>query len=121
LGLSSPAVLLGNSLGGINAVQFAACHPELVDALIIEDIALECGTDIGFVRAWSGIFPTREALAERVGPRFQPYLEDSFRAVHGGWTLAFNPEDMIRSENAMHGNYWNDWLKTICPALVIRG
>lgn len=121
LSVSSPAVLLGNSLGGINAVQFAARHPEKVAALIIEDIALECGTDIGFVRAWSGIFPTREALAERVGPRFRSSVEDSFRAVPGGWTLAFDPEDIIRSENAMRGNYWDDWLKTTCPALVIRG
>jgi len=121
LGVSSPAVLLGNSLGGINAVQFAARHPEHVAAIVIEDIGLECGTDIGFVRAWSGIFPTREALAQRVGPRFQPYLEHSFRAVPGGWTLAFDPEDMIRSENAMQGNYWNDWLRVKCPALVVRG
>ena len=34
-------VLLGNSLGGVNAYQFAARHPERVKALIIEDI----GTD----------------------------------------------------------------------------
>ncbi|SPE18117.1 Hydrolase [Candidatus Sulfotelmatomonas gaucii] len=121
LGVSSPVVLLGNSLGGINAVQFASRHPERVAAIIIEDIGLECSTDLGFVRAWAGIFPTREALAERVGPRFKPYLESSFRAVLGGWSLAFDPEDMIRSENAMHGNYWNDWLATKCPALVIRG
>ena len=121
LGVSSPVVLLGNSLGGINAVQFAARHPERVAAIIIEDIGLEVGADISFVRAWAGIFPTREALDERVGPRFHSYLENSFRAVPGGWKLAFDPEDMIRSQNAMHGNYWNDWLTTKCPALVIRG
>ena len=81
----------------------------------------DLGADISFVRAWAGIFPTREALEERVGPPFQSYLENSFRAVPGGWKLAFDPEDMIRCQNAMHGNYWNDWLTTKCPALVIRG
>lgn len=121
LGVSTPAVLLGNSLGGINAVQFAARHPERVAGVIIEDIGFDCGTDISFVREWSGIFSTREALAQRVGPRFKPYLENSFRAVPEGWTLAFDPEDMIRSENAMQGDYWNDWLATKCPALVVRG
>src|SRR5271167_1817450 len=34
------AVLLGNSLGGINAYQFAARHPEKVRGLIIEDIGV---------------------------------------------------------------------------------
>jgi esterase len=31
------AVMLGNSLGGVNAYQFAALHPERVGALVIED------------------------------------------------------------------------------------
>lgn len=121
LNVSGSAVLLGNSLGGINTIQFAARHPERVSAVIIEDIGLECNADVGFVRAWSGIFPSREDLAQRIGPRFQPYLENSFRVVPGGWSLAFDPEDMVRSENAMHGNYWKDWLTSTCPALVIRG
>jgi len=121
LQLSAPAVLVGNSLGGINALQFASKHPNLVQALILEDIAVEPGADIGFVRAWSGDFPTRDALAERVGPRFLPYLEDSFREGREGWRLAFDPEDMVRSEESLKGQYWQEWLSTSCPALVIRG
>ena len=35
---SDPAVVLGHSLGGITAYQLAAHHPELVRALIIEDV-----------------------------------------------------------------------------------
>lgn len=121
LGVTSPVVLLGNSLGGINAVQFAARNPERVRALIIEDIAVEVSTDIGFVRAWAGTFPTREALAERVGPRFLPYLDHSFRSTPEGWRLAFDPEDMVQSQEAMKGKYWDEWLATQCPALVVRG
>src|SRR5215469_8276866 len=37
LEVSEPVVLLGNSLGGINALQFAAKHPALVRALVLED------------------------------------------------------------------------------------
>ena len=121
LQVSAPVVILGNSLGGINALQFAAKHPNLVQAFILEDIAVEGDADIGFVRAWSGTFPTRDALAQRVGPRFLPYLEDSFRESHGGWRLAFDPEDMVRSEEWLKGEYWDEWLSTTCPALVIRG
>jgi len=121
LQVSAPVVLLGNSLGGINALQFTAKHPALVRALILEDISVEPGADVGFVRAWAGDFPTRDALAERIGPRFLPYLEDSFRETCDGWRLAFDPEDMVRSEGSLKGQYWQEWLSTTCPALVIRG
>ena len=121
LQVSKPVVLLGNSLGGINALQFAAKHPELVGALVLEDIAVEINTDIGFVRSWSGVFPTRDALAEAVGPRMQSYLEDSFRYDLDGWHLAFDPEDMVRSQEALKGQYWREWLSGTFPVLVIRG
>lgn len=121
LKVSEPVVLLGNSLGGINALQFAARHPDLVRALILEDIAVEVNTDIGFVRAWSGSFPTRDELAARVGPRMLPYLEDSFRLSPDGWRLAFDPEDMVRSQESLKGQYWQEWLSTTFPILIIRG
>ncbi len=121
LRVSAPVVLLGNSLGGINALQFAAKHPDLVQALILEDIAVEVDTDIGFVRAWSGDFQTRDALAERIGSRLLPYLEDSFRESPDGWRLAFDPEDMVRSQESLKGRYWDEWLYTTRPALIIRG
>ena len=78
-------MLLGNSLGGVNAYQFAARHPERVRALVIEDIGTEIGDDTDFALAWVGIFKTREELAERIGPRISPYLEDSFRQTQDGW------------------------------------
>lgn len=121
LEISGPVVLLGNSLGGINALQFAARHPDLVRALVLEDIAVEVSSDIEFVRAWSGCFPTRDALAARVGPRLLSYLEDSFRKTSDGWRLAFDPEDIVRSQDWLKGQYWEEWLSTTCPALVIRG
>lgn len=121
LEISGPVVLLGNSLGGINALQFAARHPDLVRALVLEDIAVEVNADIEFIRAWSGSFPTRDALAARIGPRLLPYLEDSFRETSGRWRLAFDPEDMVRSQDWLKGQYWEEWLSTTCPALVIRG
>lgn len=115
------AVLLGNSLGGINAYQFAARHPEKVRGLIIEDIGVVLSDEPTFVLAWEGEFPTREALAERIGPRFAPYLEDSFRKTPTGWKLAFEPKEIVASGKCTSGDYWNDWLATDCPALLLRG
>ena len=62
------AIVLGNSLGGLNAYQFAARHPEKVPDLVIEDIGAEVYDDLSFVLAWEGRFATRELLAERRRP-----------------------------------------------------
>lgn len=78
------AVLLGNSLGGVNAYQFAAHHPDQVSAMIIEDIGAVVADDTSFALAWSGTFARREDLIERIGPRFMPYLEDAFRETPSG-------------------------------------
>jgi pimeloyl-ACP methyl ester carboxylesterase len=115
------AVLLGNSLGGVNAYQFAAKCPERVRALIIEDIGAVINDDTSFALAWAGIFPTRAALEERVGARFMPYVVDAVREVPGGWRLAFEPAEMVTSQLSLNGDHWDDWLASKCPALLIRG
>lgn len=120
LGLDT-AVLLGNSLGGVNAYQFAARYPGQVRALVIEDIGAVVGDDTTFALPWGGIYPTREALAERVGPRFLRYLEDAIRPTPAGWRLAFDPQDTVASQRELNGDHWADWLATTCPALLIRG
>ena len=115
------AVLLGNSLGGVNAYQFAARRPHWVRGLIIEDIGAVIGDDTSFALAWSGVFETRQDLEKRIGPRFVPYLADSIRSVGGGWRLAFDPQDMVKSQTCLNGDHWADWRASSCPALLIRG
>ena len=115
------AILLGNSLGGVNAFQFASRHPDRVRALIIEDIGVIVKDDISFVLKWGGSFESRQQLEEVVGPRFLPYLKDSFRQDTKGWRLAFDPKDMVESQRYLIGDYWDDWLASSCPALLIRG
>jgi esterase len=117
----SSSVLLGNSLGGVNAYQFAARHPDYVRALIVEDIGAVINDDTSFALPWSGVFKTRQDLEERIGPRFFPYLKDSVRSVAGEWRLAFEPRDMVQSQTYVNGDHWADWLASTCPALLIRG
>ncbi len=115
------AIMLGNSLGGVNAYQFAARYPERVTALVIEDIGAVVEADASFTLPWSGVFPSREALAERVGQRMLPYLLDSFRETSVGWRLAFDPQEMVASQLQLNGDHWSDWLASSCAALLIRG
>ena len=102
------ALLLGNSLGGVNAYQFAARYPERVRALILEDIGAGIAVDTSFALAWSGIFKTRGDLEERIGPRFLPYLQDAIRSVPAGWHLAFDPCELAASQESLNGNHWKD-------------
>jgi esterase len=120
LGLQE-VVLLGNSLGGVNAYQFAARHGERVKALIIEEIGPVVKDDISFVLGWQGFFATREELERKIGARFLPYFRDELRQSEAGWHLAFDPQDMVRSQQNLVGDHWADWLGSDCPALVLRG
>jgi esterase len=120
LGLEG-VVMLGNSLGGVNAYQFAARYPERVKALIIEDIGAVIADDTSFALAWSGTFKSHNDLEECVGPRFLPYVKDSIRSVSGGWRLAFDPRELVKSQESLNGDHWQDWLATTCPALLLRG
>ncbi|GII33827.1 alpha/beta fold hydrolase [Planotetraspora mira] len=119
LGLSD-VVVLGHSLGGVNAYQLAARHPDLVSALIIEDIGTEIDDDLSFCLTWPHRAPTRTALVEQLGDSVR-YLTDAIREYPDGWGLAFRPQDMVTSVGQVNGNHWDDWLATDCPALLIHG
>ncbi|MFK4185678.1 alpha/beta fold hydrolase [Streptomyces sparsogenes] len=119
------AVVLGHSLGAINAYQFAARHPERVSALINTEGAAALGLDgsnpFDFLRDLPYEAPTRDALIEGMGPA-APYFSDRLRQnPDGSWRLPFHPQDMYQSEEQVHGDHWNDWTATTCPALLLRG
>jgi pimeloyl-ACP methyl ester carboxylesterase len=121
LGLAC-AILVGNSLGGVNAYQFAARHPEQVEALAILDIGAEVpARDVSFVLEWAGTFARKEDLVARIAPHLLSTVEPSFRQTSEGWTLAFEPRDMVASQHHTDGDHWDDWLASTCPAVVIRG
>lgn len=121
LDCDAPVVLLGHSLGGVNAYQFAARHPEQVRALIIEDIGAAVNDSLSFCLAWSGFFKTQEDLVARIGPNMARYLAPSFRQTAQGWKLAFEPAEMVQSQTCLNGDHWTDWLATSCPALLLHG
>ncbi|MFF2195823.1 alpha/beta fold hydrolase [Streptomyces sp. NPDC058157] len=120
LGGPGPAVVLGHSLGGVNAYHLAFRHPGLVRALVVEDIGAEVDGDLSFCLTWPHRAPTRSALLDALGGS-APHLTDAVREYGDGWGLAFRPQDMTASQHALNGDHWRAWLGSGCPALLIRG
>ncbi|MEU6371782.1 alpha/beta fold hydrolase [Streptomyces sp. NPDC046909] len=118
-------VLLGHSLGAINAYQFAARHPERIEALVNAEGCASLGLDgsnpFGFLLNLPYDAPSREELAADLGPA-GPYFSDRLREnPDGSWRLPFHPQEMYDSEERVHGDHWADWTATTCPALLVHG
>ncbi|MFD3943533.1 alpha/beta fold hydrolase [Streptomyces sp. NPDC058579] len=119
LGLADVA-LLGHSLGGANAYQFAARHPDRVTALVVEDVGAVCDIDLTFTKKLPAHAATRAGLVEALGAA-APYLERTFRERPDGWGFSFDTADTLRSQQALSADHWHDWLSVRCPTLLIRG
>ncbi|MFF4838365.1 alpha/beta fold hydrolase [Streptomyces sp. NPDC001315] len=119
LGIGSVAVL-GHSLGGVNASQYAAQQPEGVSALIVEDIGAVVDSDWSFTTRLPRRPPSRQALVAAVGST-APYLDCSLRRSEHGWGFSFDIEHTVASQQALNGDHWQDWTSVTCPTLLIRG
>ncbi|MEU4729251.1 alpha/beta hydrolase [Streptomyces sp. NPDC023588] len=119
LGLG-PAVVLGHSLGGVNAYQLAARRPDLVRAVVVEDIGAVVEDDLSFARQWPRRAATRAGFLAGVGSA-APHLAGSLREHADGWGTAFEVEDMVESQRGLNGDHWGDWLEVRRPTLLVRG
>jgi pimeloyl-ACP methyl ester carboxylesterase len=120
---AGPVVALGHSLGGLNAYQLAARHPNLVRALVIEEIgAVVSGpSHLDFLLTSRYEAATHDELVAALGPA-GPMLAGRLRQLPDGtWRLPFHPQDMIESERSNWGDHWADWLATDIPALLLVG
>ncbi|MEV4871364.1 alpha/beta fold hydrolase [Streptomyces syringium] len=115
-----PVPVLGHSLGGVNAYQFAARHADKVSALIVEDIGAVVDCDWSFTTRLPGVAPSREALAAALGEA-APCLECSFRRADQGWGFSFGIADAVASQKALNGDHWDDWMSVTCPTLLVHG
>jgi pimeloyl-ACP methyl ester carboxylesterase len=114
----APAVVLGHSLGGINAYQHAAGHPEQVRAVIVVDAPAEIAAREDVLYDLPRRFDSFRALREAVP---DPYLWESAFEDDDGWGLRFDAEQINRSRRLQTGDHWADWLAGEHPVLLLRG
>jgi esterase len=67
------------------------------------------------------VYPTSEALEQKIGERLAWSVKPSFRETARGWTLAFDPDELVSMKEVLNGDFWKEWLGTTCPAMVVRG
>ncbi|CAG7630413.1 alpha/beta fold hydrolase [Paenibacillus allorhizosphaerae] len=119
-----PVVLLGHSLGGLNAFQVASRYPEYVKAVIVEDIGVEIHGDVSFVEKLperSSSLKELRASLERAGVRAIDYFSESVFEDERGWGFRSDLKGMPVSQKHCNGAWWEDWLSSTCPILLIHG
>lgn len=121
---NQPIVILGHSLGGVNAYQFAAKHRDIVKAMIIEDIGVEVNNDLSFAKSIIETASSLENLSDNLkgfnieDTRF--FLESAFEDENG-WHFRFDKNNIPLSQEALNGVWWNDFLATDCPTILLHG
>ncbi len=130
-----PAVLVGQSLGGLTAISLAARRPDLVRALVVVEAspagdgaaADGAAAAIGeALRSWPVPFASREAafafFLDRFGSRSAAEAWTSgLQPQADGWRPRFEIEVMVRTLGAARARArWDDWERIVCPTLVLR-
>ena len=123
----APAIILGHSLGGVNAYQFAARYPEMVKALIIEDIGVVINSSFTSSKSWPRRFPSMRAMRKflveylMAEDTYDSYFQENAVECIDGWGFRFDCEHIAISREHLNGDWTKDWLATSCPALLLHG
>ncbi|UGT91828.1 alpha/beta fold hydrolase [Mycobacterium ostraviense] len=124
--LGVPAGLVGHSMGALHSWCLAAQRPDLVSALVVEDMAPDfVGRTTGPWEPWLHALPVEFASAEQVFAEFGPvagqYFLEAFDRTATGWRLHGNTSRWIEIA-AEWGtrDYWAQWRAVRAPALLIE-
>ena len=124
--LARPAVLIGHSMGGLHSWCVAAARPDLVSAVVVEDMAADfVGRTIGAWEPWLHALPEEFDSAEEVFAEFGPvagrYFLEAFDRTETGWRLHGEPDKWIAIA-AEWGtrDYWAQWRAVRAPVLLIE-
>ena len=124
--LRTPVRLVGHSMGALHSWCLAAERPELVSALVLEDMAPDFrGRTTGPWEPWLHALPVEFSSAEQVFDEFGAiagqYFLDAFDRVPHGWRLHGHTSRWIEIA-AEWGtrDYWAQWQAVRSPALLIE-
>ncbi|MEU5693444.1 alpha/beta hydrolase [Actinosynnema sp. NPDC020468] len=117
-----PAVVIGHSMGGLHAWALAAARPDLVRAVVAEDVVPD--NTGGSVDAWRWYFdswPVFRSLAHVRSVVDVPRVEELFEERDDGYHLVADIEDMyaIAAEWGER-SYWDLVDAVRCPMLVVE-
>lgn len=124
--LGAPVRLIGHSMGALHSWCLAAALPELVSALVVEDMAPDFrGRTTGPWEPWLHALPVEFSSAEEVFAEFGAvagrYFLEAFDRTATGWRLHGHPSRWIEIA-AEWGtrDYWSQWHAVRCPVLLIE-
>lgn len=124
--LDRPVTLVGHSMGGLHSWCLAAERPDLVTALVVEDMAPDFrGRTTGPWEPWANslpvVFETADAVFAEFGPVAGQYFLDAFDRVDAGWQLHGRSERWVEIA-AEWGtrDYSGQWRAVRAPALLIE-
>jgi pimeloyl-ACP methyl ester carboxylesterase len=124
--LPGPVRLVGHSMGALHAWCLAARHPDLVSALVVEDMAPDFrGRTTGPWEPWVHALPVEFARAEDVVAEFGEvagrYFLEAFDRTETGWRLHGQPARWVQIA-AEWGtrDYWEQWREVRCATLLIE-
>ena len=125
-----PVVLIGQSLGGLTALQVAAQRPDLVRSLVVveanpDTIAERAISDVvASLRGWPVPFATRDQAVKFFGgPSVAAEAWVSgLRQREDGYWPSFDIGVMERTlREAARQAYWDEWDTIECPILLVVG
>ena len=124
--IGRPAVMIGHSMGGLHSWCLAATHPDLVEALVIEDMAPDFrGRTTGPWEPWLHALPVEFDSAQQVYDEFGPvagqYFLEAFDRTATGWRLHGHPKVWIEIAAEWGArDSWREWAAVRAPALLIE-
>ncbi len=125
-GLGEPAVLIGHSMGGLHSWCLAAERPELVAALVVEDMAPDFrGRTTGPWEPWMHALPVEFTSEQQVLAEFGPvagrYFLEAFDRTETGWRLHGHRRRWIEiAAEWGRRDYWAQWAAVRAPVLLIE-
>lgn len=133
-------ILVGHSMGGRNALNFAARFPERVEKLVVEDIGPEVNLDsVPYYQKLLGLVPTpfanraeaKEFLLHQFVRLAQNYENPEALAQYFYANMADQPDGrvdwrfwkpgILESVEARNSDRWQDVKSLKVPTLLIRG
>lgn len=124
--LGTPVALVGHSMGGLHSWCLAAERPDLVTAVVVEDMAPDFrGRTTGPWEPWVKALPVEFETAEQVYREFGPvagrYFLEAFDRTATGWRLHGHVEHWIEIAGQWGmRDYWQQWEAVRAPVLLLE-